>query len=338
MRKLKCLLSLLLVLSVVPSCQKGLDEYDDSPETNLEVLWEIIDQHYCFLDYKAKEIGLDWNAVRTTYLKKLDPDMSRTQLFEVLCQMLGELRDGHVNLYSSADVGRNWSWKENYPDNLNTEVRDDYLGTDYKIASGLKYRILDDNIGYILYESFQYGLGEGNLDEVLYYLRLCNGIIIDVRSNSGGYLTYAERLSSRFTNEKILVGYDCHKTGPGHNDFSQPKPEYLKPSKGVRWQKKAIVLTNRACFSSTNTFVRNMKECPLVTILGDKTGGGGGLPFTSEIPIGWSVRFSACPSYDARMEQIEFGIEPDIYCSLNPSDVENGYDTLIETARQILAK
>ncbi len=338
MRKLTRLLCFLLVFLALPACQKGLDEYDNSPETNLQVLWEIIDQHYCFLDYKAEEIGLDWNAVRSTYLKKLHPEMSRAQLFEVLCEMLSELRDGHVNLYSSADVGRNWSWKDNYPDNLNTEVRDEYLGTDYKIASGLKYRILEDNIGYILYESFQYGLGEGNLDEVLYYLRLCNGLIIDVRSNSGGYLTYAERFSSRFTNEKILVGYDSHKTGPGHNDFSQPKPDYLKPSEGIRWQKKAVVLTNRACFSSTNTFVRNMKECPLVTILGDKTGGGGGMPFTSEIPIGWFVRFSACPSYDARMNQIEFGIEPDIFCSLDAKDVEKGYDTLIETARQILAK
>ena len=217
-------------------------------------------------------------------------------------------------------------------------MRDKYLGNDYKIAAGVKYRILDDNIGYILYESFINGFGEGNLDDVFHYMRLCNGLIIDVRSNGGGYLTYAERLSSRFTNEQILVGYNSHKTGPGHHDFSQPEAEYLKPSEGIRWQKKAIVLTNRGCFSATNTFVRNMKECPLVTILGDRTGGGGGMPFTSEIPIGWSVRFSACPSYDARMQQIEFGIEPDVTCSLNPKDVEEGHDTLIDTARQMLAK
>lgn len=338
MKKMIRLFCALLICLSFPSCQKGMDEYDSSPEANMQALWEIIDQHYCFLDYKAEEIGLDWNAIRSIYLKRLSPQMSRAQLFEVLCQMLSELRDGHVNLYSSADVGRNWSWKEDYPDNLNTEVRDEYLGTDYKIAAGLKYKILGDNIGYILYESFQNGFGEGNLDEVLYYMRLCNGLVIDVRSNSGGFLTYAERFSSRFTNEKILVGYNSHKTGPGHNDFSKPEPEYLKPSEGVRWQKKVVVLTNRACFSSTNTFVRNMKECPLVTILGDKTGGGGGMPFSSEIPIGWSVRFSACPSYDARMQQIEFGIDPDVICSLDHKDVENGHDTLIDTARQMLSE
>ena len=53
------------------------------------------------------------------------------------------------------------------------------------------------------------------------------------------------------------------------------------------------------------------------TIIGDQTGGGSGLPFSSELPIGWSVRFSASPYYDARMKQIEFGIEPDIYVTLD---------------------
>ena len=70
---------------------------------------------------------------------------------------------------------------------------------------------------------------------------------------------------------------------------------YIEPSKGIRWQKKAIVLPNRSCYSATNTFVRDMKECPLVTIMGDRTGGGSGLPFSSELPNGWSIRFSACP-------------------------------------------
>ena len=27
---------------------------------NFEALWHIIDEQYCFLDYKAEEYGLDW--------------------------------------------------------------------------------------------------------------------------------------------------------------------------------------------------------------------------------------------------------------------------------------
>lgn len=312
------------------------DTYDNTPEGNLEALWQIIDTRYCFLDYKAEAYGLDWNAVKAQYAASLTPDMSSAQLFEVLCRMLSELRDGHVNLYSAADVGRYWSWQEDYPANFNDSVHRLYLGTDYKIASGLKYKILDDNIGYIYYESFSDALGEGNLDEVLYYLRSCTGLILDVRNNGGGQLNYATMLAARFTNERRLVGYIAHKTGPGHTDFSDPEPEYIDPSDRIRWQKKVVVLTNRSCYSSTNTFVRNVKGMPRVTVMGDRTGGGSGMPYTSELPNGWLVRFSACPMYDAQMQQIEFGIEPDISVSMDLADLARNEDTLIERARSFL--
>lgn len=325
-----------LILTIITvSCVRE-EEMDNTPENNFETLWRIIDEKYCFLDYKADTLGLDWNEVHSRYKARISPSMSSSQLFEVLCDMLAELQDGHVNLYSAADVGRYWSWHEDYPANFNEDVHKLYMGTDYRIASGLEYKILDDNIGYIYYESFSNGIGDGNLDEVLYYMSLCDGLIIDVRNNSGGTLTYADRLASRFTNEKRLVGYMAHKTGPGHSDFSTPEAEYVEPSKNIRWQKKAVILTNRSCYSATNTFVRDMREMPLVTIMGDRTGGGSGMPFSSELPNGWSVRFSACPTYDAEMNQIEFGIAPDIEVALLPEDIAKGKDTIIEAARDFL--
>ncbi|MBP5380688.1 MAG: S41 family peptidase [Bacteroidaceae bacterium] len=326
---------LIFNLSLLTGCVRE-DQPDNTPINNFEALWKIIDEHYCFLDYKAEAIGLDWDEVHTTYRQRISNDMTNAQLQEVLTDMLAELRDGHVNLYTAADVSRYWSWYEDYPKNLDIELRDQYLGTDYKIAAGIKYRIFDDNIGYLLYEDFSVGVGEGNLDDVMYYLRTCNGLIIDVRGNSGGMLTYAERLSQRLTNKRILVGYSSYKTGKGHSDFSQPKAEYLNPSTGVRWQKPVVILTNRECYSATNIFIRNAHACEGVTLLGDQSGGGSGLPFSSELPNGWAVRFSASPSYDKDMNQIEFGIEPDIYCALDATDALNGYDTLIETARALL--
>ena len=40
--------------------------------------------------------------------------------------------------------------------------------------------------------------------------------------------------------------------------------------------------------------------------------------------------------FDAQMNQIEFGISPDLYCPLTEYDVQRGNDTLIETARKII--
>ena len=314
------------------------EQYDNTPQGNFEALWKIIDERYCFFDYKQKEYGLDWNEVYNKYKVRAKEDISRDQLFEVLTDMLAELRDGHVNLSTAFDYGRYWSWFEDYPTNFSDTLQRRYLGTDYRIASGLSYTILDDNIGYVYYGSFMSGIGEGNLDEVMNYLALCNGMILDIRNNGGGNLTNAEKLAARFCNEKTLVGYEQHKTGKGHNDFSEMKEQYLEPSSNIRWQKDVVILTNHHVFSAANEFVKYMKCLPKTKIVGDKTGGGAGLPFSNTLPNGWIVRFSACPMYDRNRQSTEFGIAPDHYVTLTDDDFARGKDTLIEFARKLLVE
>ena len=157
-----------------------------------------------------------------------------------------------------------------------------------------------------------------------------------MRDNGGGQLTMAEKLAARFTGESICVGYMSHKTGPGHDDFSEPKEQILKPSSGIRWHKKVVVLANRGVFSAASEFVKYMKCCPNVTVVGDRTGGGAGMPMSSELPNGWAVRFSACPMYDKDMRCTEFGIEPDYNVGLTDDDFRRGEDTIIEFARKLI--
>ena len=312
------------------------DERPDNPTGNFEALWQIIDEHYCFFDYKQHEYGLDWQEVYNKYKVRVNEKMTEVQLFEVLCDMLAELRDGHVNLSTSYDIGRYWTWQEAYPKNFSDSLSRIYMGTDYKIASGLRYKVLDDNIGYIRYESCQDPIGEGNLDDVLSYFALCRGIIIDIRNNGGGDLTNAEKLAARFVHEKTLVGYMQHKTGKGHQDFSDMEPQYLEPSSNIRWHKSVCVLTNRSVFSAANEFTSMMHALPDVKIVGDHTGGGSGMPMSSSLSNGWSVRYSACPMYDKDKQQTEFGIEPDYNVQLTDEDTAKGLDTIIEAARKLL--
>ena len=327
-----CIASLSLVSCV------DVDEYDNSPQGNFEALWKIMDEHYCFFDYKSQAYGLDWNEVRARYSKRIDVTMNSDQLFEVLSEMLAEVKDGHVNLSSTGDFSRYWSWKEGYPANSSDTLYRRYLGTDYKIASGLSYRIFDDNIAYVRYESFLDGIGEGSLDKMFINLMFCQGLILDIRDNGGGNLLYAERLAARFFNERTMVGYMQHKTGAGHSDFSSLEEQWLDPSSNIRWHKPVCVLTNRGVYSAANEFVKYMKQCPTATIVGDHTGGGAGLPFSSSLPNGWSVRFSACPMYDVEKQDTEFGISPDVRVDLLQSDLLSGEDTIIEAARAILSK
>ena len=314
------------------------EEHSDTPTGNFEALWQTIDEHYCFFDYKQQQYGLDWQTVYNKYKVRVSDKMMTSQLFEVCCDMLAELRDGHVNLSSAADYGHYWTFQEAYPKNFSDTLYRHYMGTDYKIGSSLYYRVLDDNIGYVRCSSFENAIGEGNLDEILSYFILCRGLIIDIRNNGGGELTTAERLASRFVHEKTLVGYMRHKTGRGHGDFSAMEPRYLEPSSNVRWYKKVCVLTNRSVYSAANSFAVMMRALPNVTLVGDRTGGGSGMPMSSSLPNGWNVRYSACPMYDSNGQHTEFGVDPDVWVSLSDVSTAQNRDDIIESARKMLSE
>ncbi len=324
------------------------EPFENTYVGNVEALWQLIDEHYCFLTYKKRTLGVDWKEVRGRYVFARLDTMNAYNLFDHCAAMLSELKDGHVNLYSTADVGRNWSWKEDYPKNLDVEVREAYLGTKYKIAGGLKYTILErsrvteegktvkDSVGYVVYESFSSAVSHSGINEVFYHFIDCKGIILDIRGNGGGNLDYCDILSSHFFEKKTHVGYMSHKTGKGWDDFSSPEPEYITPPAYILWLRPVVVLTNRSCYSAANTFVRNMKRAPYVIVAGDRTGGGGGMPFNAELPCGWGVRFSACPEYDAHGDVVEHGIDPDVVCSLDTEKAKDGVDTMIETALSLI--
>ena len=336
MKTLTHLYILLFLPLFLASCV-DVEEYDNTASDNMEALWKIMDERYCFFSEKKEVLGVDWNDVHSRYAANVNDNMSRAQLFEFLGNMIGELRDGHVNLSASFDIARNWSWKEDYPANYSDTLQRRYLGTDYKIASGMYYRVLDDNIGYIYVGSFSDAIGDGNIDEVLLYLAPCQGLIVDVRNNGGGMLTEARKLAARFCNQTTHVGYMRHKTGSGHDEFSDMEEQHITPSAGIRWQKNACVLTNRSVYSAANEFVKYMKQMPRVTIVGDTTGGGSGMPYSAELPNGWSVRLSACPMYDVDGGSTEQGIAPDVPVGITGSDMARGIDTIIENARTLLA-
>ena len=329
-------LILLLTALGLQSCH-SMEEYTDDPRGNFEALWSILDEHYCFFEQK----DVDWGKVHDTYCRRISDKMTREELFIVCADMLAELRDGHVNLSAPFNTSYYRAWWSDYPQNFSKRlIEESYFNFNYRQSSGMMYGFLENNIGYIYYESFSSPVGEGNLDYALNFLSTANGLIIDVRDNGGGSLTNVETFVARFIDRPTLVGYISHKTGPGHNDFSEPYAITYRPAEEgrVRWAKPIVVLTNRSTFSAANNFASIMKNLPGVTIVGSVTGGGSGVPFSSELPCGWSIRFSSCSMLDALGESTEAGIAPTEGCAvdLDPTDALNGRDTMLEKAIAIL--
>jgi len=322
--------------ALISSCVNDPDQVND-PVGNFESLWRTIDNHYCFFEEK----GIDWDSIYHVYRPMVKDDTDFLELYSICAAMLEELKDGHVNLTSAFSTSYYRNWWSDYPQDFRLRtIQENYLKFNYLQTSGISYKMLvePDTIGYMYYPSFSYDIGNLNLDYILAILHKSKGLIIDIRDNGGGNLTNIKTLVSRLIDHKVSGGFIRHKTGPGHKAFSEPYEITYEPcDTNIRisyLHKPIAVLTNRSCYSAANDFVSVMKSLPNVTIIGAKTGGGGGLPFNSEMPIGWAVRFSACPMTSPDGSITEFGIDPSPGCEVHAPDslLIRGIDPILDFA------
>lgn len=330
-------LAVLMAAAVAVQSCHSVDSYSDTAAGNFELLWKLFDEHYCFFAEK----GVDWDDVHDRYAPRARECRTQLELFRLCSAMLDELKDGHVNLSAPFATSYYKGWWAPYAPNYNRRVvQENYLNFQYRSLGAVEYGILPQNVGYVNIQSFASGMGEGNLDWILSDFALCSGLIIDVRDNGGGSMDNVEPWVSRFLKTRTLAGYICHKDGPGHNDFSKPHAYYYAPpADHILWTKPVVVLANRSTFSAANNFVSVMKLIPGVTVIGDVTGGGSGMPLSFELPVGWGVRMSAAPVLDAQGQATEFGVEPtDGYkINITPEDTAAGRDPILDAAIRLLA-
>ncbi|WP_375579430.1 S41 family peptidase [Marivirga tractuosa] len=341
---------ILLIFSIsFSSCERLFMNEDPEPENAVifDHLWETVDQKYSFFIDK----NIDWDSARDVFRPKAINARNSIELFNVLADMLFILEDGHVNISAGIDLSRNWDWFLEYPTNFNFDIIErNYLvpSQDYQISGPIHNTIID-SVGYMYYESFSDNVSTSLMNYIVQKFLIVEkdtsfeinsldgpvaGLIIDVRNNGGGSLSNAFTIANRFANEKIKVADWYYKTGPGHNEFSQPEEKFIEfeGNAEYKFNKPIVVLINRSSYSSANFFASMMSLLPNVTLMGDQTGGGGGLPINDELPNGWRYRFSSTRTIDANGNNIEFGVKPDIKVELDSTGLALGRDKLIEEA------
>jgi hypothetical protein len=300
---------------------------DANPRAVFEHLWNDVNNRYSF--FEEKEV--DWDAMKMIYSPLIHDGMDQYELFDVLGDLLDELEDGHVNLLSTFDRSRNWSWFEGFPLFYNEElIYEEYLKTDYRIIGPIHAQTVD-NMLYINYRSFERTITERHMDEIVRLMQFHDGLIIDVRSNGGGNLDNALSIASRFVEEELTYAMQRFKTGSGPSDFTPWAPLRISPASGEKYLGKVAVLTNRRSYSTTSFFAQMMKTLPQARLFGDQTGGGGGIPVFAELPNGWTYRFSGSQTVDTEGVQLEFGVPADQVLE-NPMNIVEGKDRVIEEA------
>ena len=338
------LLSLSLIL--LPGCIENFlgDDIADTPENNFEVFWQDMDRFYALFELK----GIDWDSLYTVYRPHITPATSKNDLFATLCEMIRPLNDGHVAIQTEAQTCTSID-PDLLPENdLNLRVVERLLSSAFAFrADGrLQYgRIVDTGktLGYIYIQNFA---GSGTpvagwvdeLDAILDELSGVDGLIIDVRANSGGNGFNAADLAGRFTDARRPYLVTRTRNGPAHTDFTPPRTWYVQPRGNSPFLKPVAVLTNRYTFSAGEWFVLAMRTLPHTTIIGDRTGGGLSSRLFRTLPNGWSFSISIqqTGTPDGAFYE-EVGVEPDLLVIPNRGAIVRP-DVILREAIRLLSE
>ncbi len=128
--------------------------------------------------------------------------------------------------------------------------------------------MLDKETGYIRIKNF----GENTYPEMLIALaRLSqegfSNLIIDLRDNTGGYLTAATQIANEFLSKNKLIVYT-----EGRKD---PRKEYRSDGRGSYQKLPLVVLINEASASASEIFAGAMQDNDRATIIGRRSFGKG---------------------------------------------------------------
>lgn len=322
---------LIILLISFSGCEKLFEESEpgSSERETFEYLWKECDENYSFFTYK----NIDWNEVYDRYSPRIQDGMGNVELFDTLFQMLNELEDGHVNLIAPFNISRfefNQKGQDNYDERF---IRDNYLSDNYYITGPFIHdAIANSNIGYVRYDAFSNLVSAYDIDLVLYRYSELRGLIIDIRENGGGSIKNVFTILDRLTKQRTLLYTSQIKSGPGHNEFSEPQPAYAIPAGNVEFDYPIVVLTDRGSYSASSFFTLGAKQLSNVTVIGDTTGGGLGAPSGGQLPNGWTYRMSVTQTLSVDGENFENGIPPDITINWAEADRLRGKDSILERA------
>lgn len=315
---------------VLASCERLFFEENlasSEAQENFDYLWNELDAKYSYFELK----NIDWDNIRIRYQSLIREDMTEEELFNVLGAMMNELRDDHSNLVAPFNVSV-YNVALRGKQNYNARTIDEFYLDKPVYTGAFKHGfIANKELAYLRYGSFMSTVDDNSLDFILERYSETKGLVLDLRENGGGSIFNIPMILERFSTESTLVGYTITRDGPNHSDFSEREAFYIGSSSSTLYEKPVMVLIDRGSYSATTFFANACKAFPNITLLGDSTGGGGGLPKGGQIPNGWTYRFSASQLLDLQgNNHAEDGVAPDIRVDFDWNDLSK--DEILERA------
>jgi carboxyl-terminal processing protease len=323
------------------------------PEKNFEALWKTFHNRYPFFDVR----NVDWKKQHDTYRPKVTRETRDDELFEIFCQMLDPLDDGHVEL--KAKAGKDGK-KRYFNPELKPRFWQEFTKRQIKrlfkttektlVANGfgwpaetqawMLHYCRSRAFGYIRIlelEGIKKRKLTAALDKIAGDFQDLDGVIIDIRNNPGGDDSTAITIINRLCDRKRVAFHRKTKIGPGENDYSALKTWHIEPQGDAQFTGPVVLLTCDSVFSGGEIFALAIKQLPHVTIIGDHTNGIFSYQLEKKLPNGWRYCLSYQTYFSADMVCYEGkGVPVDIKLLNKRADIEDGIDPLIARAVRVL--
>jgi len=323
------------------------------PEKNFEELWKTFNDRYPFF----AERKVDWKRQYETYRAKVTSETSGDELFDIFCEMLGPLNDGHVSLIAKTSEHRKRRFtpekkprfwlefpskqlvKQLFRTTEKTLIENGFSQPKQTEAWILHYG-RSQAFGYLRILELE-GINRRTLtdalDKVGRDFNDLDGMIIDIRDCPGGDDDTAITIINRFCDRRRVAFHRTTKFGPGEDDLSPLKTWHIEPEGDSQFTGPIVLLTCDSVFSGGEAFALAIKQLPHVTIVGDHTNGIFSYELEKRLPNGWRYSLSYQKYFSADMVCYEGqGVPTDIQLFNTTADIEVGTDPLITRAIEVL--
>ena len=209
----------------------------------------------------------------------------------------------------------------------------------------VRSEIIEGNLGYLKINSWSNKIIIDNkniadfVKEELHNLEKTDGIIIDVRDNSGGDSSLAAQLAGRFVDKPMV--YTNALIRKEKSNTLEKEDFKIKPI-SPKINKPVVVLTGPKCLSSNELFILMLKDGGHVITIGETTGGGSGCPKSFSLHLGEKKYTLNVPTWklirNNGQELENKGIEPDIEVKATIQDVIEKKDPILQRAIDYLKK
>lgn len=319
----KIMIPSLILLFLIISChyekrQSGFEDFD--------MVWKTVDKYYPFLEFK----NIDWEAIKKEYRPKFEK-VTYKERIDLLGKLIKELKDGHADLfdekgnYIASYISPRYKKDKELFD---SKVVKSYFSNDItSINEMYDFGITDENIGYIYIHRFPKDKKVySKIDIIIDSLKTTNGLIIDLRHSGGGHSKASDYIFERLISDTISGVIWTRENGENY-----PIVSYY-PAKH-NYQNPIITLINGLSYSVPDNLANLCKKAENITVVGETTGGGGGIPRTFELPSGLKFRIPTRTMLRYDNEQVEWnGIPPDIPIKNSTEDLKKGKDNQLEYA------